>query len=111
MSPPIWHHHDFILYCVQREEAGEGPCPFSESTTEAIAQKALNVADTAPRVPMGQYPPSPGLPLDRAQLKREIHAQLKRVGCYRGAIDGQWSSTVRRSTQLIAPAPVTLLPV
>jgi|KBSSwiStaDraftv2_1062776.scaffolds.fasta_scaffold66529_2 hypothetical protein len=60
---------------------------------------------------MGQYPPSPGLPLDRAQLKREIHAQLKRVGCYRGAIDGQWSSTVRRSTQLIAPAPVTLLPV
>ena len=35
---------------------------------------------------MGQYPPSPGLPLDRAQLKREIHAQLKRVGCYRGAI-------------------------
>jgi hypothetical protein len=111
VSPPIWHHHDFILCCVQREEAGKSPCPSSESTTEVIAQKALNVADTAPRVPMGQYPPSPGLPLDRAQLKREIHAQLKRVGCYRGAIDGQWSSTVRRSTQLIAPAPVTLLPV
>jgi len=45
---------------------------------------------------MGQYPPSPGLPLDRAQLTREIQVQLKCVGCYRGAIDAQWSATVRR---------------
>ena len=93
MSPPIWHHHDFILCCVQREEAGKSPCPSSESTTEVIA---LNVADAAPRVSMGQYPPSPGLPLDRAQLTREIQVQLKCVGCYRGAIDAQWSATVRR---------------
>jgi hypothetical protein len=66
MPPPIWHSHDFILCCVQREEAGKGPCPFSKSTTEAIAQQALNVAD-APRVPW----PGPA-----AQLTGEIQVRL-----------------------------------
>jgi len=64
------------------------------ATTAPIPSKVLNVADAAPRV---AYPPSSGLPLDRARLTREIQLQLKRVGCYHGTIDGVWSATVRRS--------------
>lgn len=64
------------------------------AATASIPSKVLNVADAAPRV---AYPPSSGLPLDRARLTREIQLQLKRVGCYHGTIDGVWSATVRRS--------------
>ena len=64
------------------------------ATTAPIPSKVLNVADAAPRV---AYPPSSGLPLDRARLTREIQFQLKRVGCYHGTIDGVWSATVRLS--------------
>jgi len=63
------------------------------AATASIPSKVLNVADAAPRV---AYPPSSGLPLDRARLTREIQFQLKRVGCYHGTIDGVWSATVRR---------------
>src|SRR6185436_7940343 len=64
------------------------------AATASIPSKVLNVADAAPRV---AYPPSSGLPLDRARLTREIQLQLKRVGCYHGKIDGVWYATVRRS--------------
>jgi len=64
------------------------------AATASIPSKVLNVADAAPRV---AYPPSSGLPLDRARLTREIQFQLKRVGCYHGTIDGVWSATVRLS--------------
>ena len=64
------------------------------ATTAAIPLEVQNVADAVLRV---AYPPSSGLPLDRARLTREIQFQLKLVGCYHGTIDGVWSATVRRS--------------
>jgi hypothetical protein len=83
----------------------------SSVATADIPPKAVNVADAAPRVPMGQYPASSGLPLDRVQLTREIQFQLKRVGCYHGAIDGVWSASVRRSMKTFTDRVNATLPV
>ena len=51
-------------------------------------------ADTSPVVP------KTAAPLDsrsRAALAREIQAELKRVGCYGGAIDGSWGTASKRA--------------
>jgi hypothetical protein len=69
----------------------------SAAFTAVVPPTAVNVADAAPRVPMGRYPSPYERPLDRAQLTRDIQFQLKRAGCYHGAIDGLWSAAVRRS--------------
>jgi|KBSSwiStaDraftv2_1062776.scaffolds.fasta_scaffold58777_2 peptidoglycan hydrolase-like protein with peptidoglycan-binding domain len=80
---------------IPADDAAAAPAALRPSA--ATPPEALNVADAAPRVPMGQYPPPSGLPLGREQLTREIQVQLKRAGCYHGTIDGEWSVTVRRS--------------
>jgi len=61
----------------------------------AVAEAAVYVVKPAPRVPLDQA--ASGLPLDPHQLTREIQLQLKRVGCYQGRLDGQWSPSVRQS--------------
>ena len=55
------------------EDAAAAPAAF----TAVIPPKAVNVADAAPRVPMGRYPSPYELPLDRAQLTRDIQLLLK----------------------------------
>jgi hypothetical protein len=67
--------------------------------------------------------PKASAPLDSRQryaLAREIQAELKRVGCYGGAIDGSWGSASKRamvafiervnaSLPLNAPDPILLM--
>jgi hypothetical protein len=94
------------------EDAGAPPATSRPSEPiAAIPPRVLDVADAAPRVPMGQYPPSFGLPPDRVQLSREIQVQLKRVGCYHGPIDGVWSASVRRSMKTFTDRVNATLPV
>jgi len=60
---------------------------------------------------VGQYTPSSAPALDRFGLTREIQLQLKRVGCYRGDINGVWSPSVRRSMKAFTDRVNATLPV
>lgn len=94
------------------EDAGAAPATLRPSAaTVSIPPKVPDVADASPRVPMGHYPPSSGLPPDRAQLTQAIQVQLKRAGCYHGATDGVWSASVRRSMKTFTDRVNATLPV
>jgi hypothetical protein len=47
---------------------------------------------------------------DRAGLARELHKELKRVGCYEGDITGTWTSTSRQAMQRFTDSVNAKLP-
>ena len=48
---------------------------------------------------------------DRAQLTRELHKELKRVGCYQGEISSTWSSASRQAMRRFTEAVNAKLPI
>jgi hypothetical protein len=57
--------------------------------------------------------PSAALPraADRNDLTRELHKQLRRVGCYDGEISGVWSSASRQAMRRFTAAVNAKLPI
>lgn len=45
--------------------------------------------------------PAAADPATRAALARDIQIELARLGCYRGAADGQWSAATQRAASLL----------
>src|SRR5882672_9355076 len=74
---------------------------------EQVRVAAEKVADAEQRKPAQQVAslPSPDTPapkpaLSRAEMTRSLQVELRRVGCLTGAVDGEWTSTSRRSLEL-----------
>jgi hypothetical protein len=57
------------------------------------------------------YSPPVPVPRDTEALIREIQRQLKRVGCYDGALDGKWSPQLRTAIKAFADQVNAKLPV
>jgi hypothetical protein len=57
--------------------------------------------EAPPRVPVGAANDSAGAPLDRPALAREIQRELKRIGCYRGDVNGAWTASVRQAMKAL----------
>jgi peptidoglycan hydrolase-like protein with peptidoglycan-binding domain len=85
-----------------------GRTPVEDAAAGVIPPTVVEIADGAPRV---AYLPSSASPLDRVRLTRTIQAQLRRVGCYHGAVDGVWSASVRRSMKSFTERVNGTLPV
>ena len=72
--------------------------------------KAIRLAEIPPRVPVALDAPSSGPP-DPLTLTLEIQRELRRVGCYQGAINGVWSPAVSHSMQAFTDHVNAVLPV
>jgi hypothetical protein len=59
-----------------------------------------------PAAPQGAVPRAS----DRAGLARELHKELKRVGCYEGDITGAWTSTSRQAMRRFTDSVNAKLP-
>ena len=71
----------------------------------------LSIAEAPPRVPVDHGKAAAGPPLDKDGLTREIQRQLKRAGCYGGAITGVWSPAVRQAMKAFTDRVNAALPV
>lgn len=71
----------------------------------------LSVAEAPPRVPVDHSKAATAAPLDKEGLTREIQRQLKRAGCYGGAISGVWSPAVRQAMKAFTDRVNAALPV
>lgn len=73
-----------------------GTCPFASLVKLELAglppAPALPKPGQSPAVEVASLAPIPALPIDEANLKRLTQAQLKRVGCYAEAADGDWGA-------------------
>jgi hypothetical protein len=81
------------------------------SAAETDPPKAMPMGELTPRIPVALHVPSSPAPLDTLTITREIQLQLKRVGCYQGAINGVWSPAVMRSMKEFADHANAILPV
>jgi hypothetical protein len=73
------------------------------------AAPAVSLAEAPPRVPVGET--RAAAPLEGAALTREIQRQLKRIGCYRGAVTGVWSPSMRQAMKALTDRVNATLPV
>jgi hypothetical protein len=71
----------------------------------------LSIAEAPPRVPVDHSKTATTAPRDKDGLTREIQRQLRRVGCYGGAITGVWSPAVRRAMKAFTDRANATLPV
>jgi hypothetical protein len=71
----------------------------------------LSVAEAPPRVPVDHSKAAAATPLDKDGLTREIQRQLRRAGCYGGAITGVWSPAVRQAMKAFTDRVNAALPV
>jgi hypothetical protein len=65
------------------------------------ASQAVPLDETPPRVPVGASSDPGGAPLDRPALAREIQRELKRIGCYRGDVNGAWTASAREAMKTL----------
>jgi hypothetical protein len=90
----------------------KSPEPRPQPTGKYIPPPApLRIADAPPRVPVDKNKLPRTASLDREGLTREIQRELKRVGCYGGAITGAWSPAVRRAMKAFTDRANATLPV
>jgi hypothetical protein len=71
------------------------------------------VVPPRPAVATPSTQPPAALPraADRTHLTRELHKELKRVGCYEGEISGVWSSASRQAMRRFTVAVNAKLPI
>lgn len=70
------------------------PLPTSTAvTTEPTTLPAVSIPNTIP--PRAAAPSTGASPNIQRQLARQIQAELKRVGCYSGRLDGSWGERSR----------------
>ena len=82
-----------------------------KSGSSAGPPPAVRIAEALPRVPVDQNKLAATAPLDREGITREIQRQLKRVGCYGGAITGVWTPSVRQAMKAFTDRVNAALPV
>jgi hypothetical protein len=63
--------------------------------------QAVPLDEAPPRVPVGANSDSGGAPLDRPALARAIQRELKRIGCYRGDVNGAWTASARQAIKAL----------
>ena len=92
-----------VLAAEQVRVAAENVAADKAATDKAVEK----VADAEQRKPAQQVaslappdPPAPKPALSRAEMTRSLQVELRRVGCLTGAVDGEWTSTSRRSLEL-----------
>lgn len=83
---------------LQRPAPLEPPEP-EQSTTAALS----------PWLPLP--PETNARPLDRVSLTRALQRELKRVGCYHGEINGEWTDSTRRAMKRFTDQANAKLPV
>jgi hypothetical protein len=83
----------------------------SPSAARTDPSETTPTGEFQPRMPVALHSPSSSAPPDAFTLTREIQLQLKRVGCYQGAINGVWSPVVIRSMKAFADHVNAILPV
>src|SRR5262245_32732670 len=83
----------------------------SSSTAKADPAKAVPSGELLPRIPVALHAPASPAPSDTMTLTRDIQLQLRRVGCYEGAVNGLWSPTVVRSMKAFTDHVNAVLPV
>jgi hypothetical protein len=71
----------------------------------------VKIAEAPPRVPVDHNKPPRTAPLDREGLTKAIQHHLKRVGCYGGAISGEWTPAVRQAMKTFTERVNATLPV
>jgi hypothetical protein len=71
----------------------------------------VSIAEAPPRVPVDHSKAADAVPMDKDGLTREIQRQLKRAGCYGGAISGVWSPAVRQAMKAFTDRVNAALPV
>jgi hypothetical protein len=71
-------------------KATEPSPPLPEPTVVAIDQHSI-------RHPIAVTLPS--IPRDRGAVARQLQKELKRIGCYMGHVDGEWTASTRRAMQ------------
>jgi hypothetical protein len=71
----------------------------------------VRVGEAPPRLPVGEAAGVAAPPLDRPALTREIQRQLKRVGCYQGAVTGVWGPSVRQAMKAFTARVNATLPI
>jgi hypothetical protein len=62
-------------------------------------------------VPVGEDKVAAGPPLDPPALIREIQRELRRVGCYRGQVNGVWTPSARQAMKALNDRVNASLPV
>ena len=77
-------------------------------TNVAVASNPRATVDPAAR-PVASAPAPRGEPT--VVLVQQIQAELNRLGCYDGTIDGQWSDATRRAMQALGERVSVLRPV
>jgi hypothetical protein len=87
--------------------------PVEQKNAATVPAKPTVVA-TAPRTyerpaPVDVKPAI--IPGDRVSLTRELQRELRRVGCYEGAIDGNWSPGSRRAMKAFTDRVNASLPI
>jgi hypothetical protein len=92
------------------KSAERQPQPIAERSIPQPSDP-LRIAEAPPRVPVDHNKAERAAPLDREGLTKEIQRQLKRVGCYGGAITGAWSPTVRQAMKAFTDRVNATLPV
>jgi hypothetical protein len=89
----------------------------SDPSTARFAAPAVRLAATSrpnatpelPVLPVSTRPSTRGEPT--AVLVQQIQAELHRLGCYGGAIDGQWTDATQRAMQALGERVSVLRPV
>jgi hypothetical protein len=65
------------------------------------APQPVPLDEAPPRVPVGANSDSGGAALDRPALAREIQRELRRIGCYRGDVNGAWTASARQAMKAL----------
>lgn len=81
--------------------------PTPVATPEYVVQ-AISISQAPPRVPVVLHPSSSRT--SRVDV-RDVQHQLRRVGCYRGDIDGVWSASTIRSMKAFTDYVNAVLPL
>lgn len=87
------------------------PQPPPVDGRSSAAPAPLQIAEAPPRVPVDHNKPARTVALDREGLTKAIQHHLKRVGCYGGAITGEWTPGVRRAMKAFTERVNATLPV
>ena len=76
------------------------------ATEKALADKAAAAAEPAPEKPAGETklaalaPPASPDPAPKAEsINRQLQSELRRVGCYSGTVNDEWSGGAQRSLE------------
>jgi hypothetical protein len=82
------------------------------SSTVAPSQPAKSHPVTVARVSPSAPPAGPALPKDSTtRLVQQIQTELLRLGCYAGAVDGNWSPETQQAMQSLGERVRVLRPV